>query len=347
MEPTKPKNNEITELTELSTHTTTTVNPKTGSVTTITVNPDGSTTKYFTSYAKIESNFINDMWRTIKAGDERPKFQITHVNDSGETWLFKGLNILSDQDLASYITLGALASVSDEYRSGTILLRPIPKTESAKEHRETIKLKYNAVDAPMLKVKCSFYEFAKEMGYAPSSCGSGKTTKLIKESLDRLFDVTVKITAPDGKDSASFHLISQMQIHEDKTFSVALNPYLASAIFGRRHDTPFPDRQWTPISMNELRKIKSGPTRLILVKLARWIDPGGNPQVVRWNTLINYAWPEQPTTNPNTIRTRKYVINKALEEINALGTWKIVKDTKSRFIISRLKMPELLRNKNI
>ena len=295
--------------------------------------------KYQTTHAKVEPGFVSGIWRSYPKGKEPPSFEIIHETPKANFHFFG--KPLGDQELKLFQALTALAAVGGrkDSKPGPIYLKPTTNSDLGNKHRERIELKYDAIDMNMLVVKTTFYELAKEAGYSQNFCGSSNSIKQIKESLERLWrmSVIVKSNDKEEKNIAGFHLISMYEVDDNKNLTVAINPYLAAAILG--------ERTWVRYEMDEVRELKSAPARLIHAHLCQWVDPGGNPQVVTWERLINYAWPYQKTDNPATLRRRKYLVKKAIEEIGNLkdkSRWTFLKDTKGRFVIVRKKIPQIL-----
>ena len=120
-------------------------------------------------------------------------------------------------------------------------------------------------------------------------------------------NVTVLIT--QSKKQASFHLLSYAFDDEDGRLFVALNPRIAEAILG--------ERSHARIDMNEVRALISDPSRLIHQRLCGWIDPGKFGRV-SVDTFYSYIWPDE-STYPNTIKKRRKIVRKALNEFRNIG----------------------------
>lgn len=156
---------------------------------------------------------------------------------------------------------------------------------------------------PALIVRDSLRRLAREIGVAEG----GKNLKLIRESIERLFGVTVFVQ--QGKRRLGTRLLATYASDEETgDLYVALNPRLAAAILGR---TPY-----ARIDLAEARALQSDPARLIHQRLSGWIDPGKSGEVTA-DTLAGYVWPEEASEAQT--RWRKTKVRKAVTEIKAAG----------------------------
>ena len=140
-------------------------------------------------------------------------------------------------------------------------------------------------------------------------------------------NVTVLIT--QSKKQASFHLLSYAFDDEDGRLFVALNPRIAEAILG--------ERSHARIDMNEVRALISDPSRLIHQRLCGWIDPGKFGRV-SVDTFYSYIWPDE-STYPNTIKKRRKIVRKALNEFRNIG-WLVQEYTRGKWKILRPQIPD-------
>lgn len=155
---------------------------------------------------------------------------------------------------------------------------------------------------------------------------SGGNIRTLKASLVRMANVTVLIT--QSKKQASFHWLSYAFDDGDGRLFVALNPRIAEAILG--------ERSHARIDMNEVRALISDPSRLIHQRLCGWIDPGKFGRV-SIDTFCSYVWPDESTC-PNTIKKRRKVVRKALNEFRNIG-WLVQEYARGKWKISR---PQIL-----
>lgn len=173
-----------------------------------------------------------------------------------------------------------------------------------------------------LIVRDSLRRLAREIGITEG----GRDLKMIRESIERLFGVTVFIQK--GNRRLGTRLLSSYASDEQTgDLYVALNPRLAAAILGR-----VPHAR---IDLAEARALESDPARLIHQRLSGWIDPGksGNATV---ETLAGYVWPEEAPTE-RAARARITKARKAVEEMRA-ARWRVEEMHKDcwRFIRPRL-----------
>ena len=93
---------------------------------------------------------------------------------------------------------------------------------------------------------------------------------------------------------------------------VALNPRVALAVFG--------DQPYTRINMDEVRKLKGGPARILHQRLCAIISQGQRRKILP-DTLISYIWPDP--IEGAAKRKRLMTLRKALAEIVATGAWEV------------------------
>ena len=98
---------------------------------------------------------------------------------------------------------------------------------------------------------------------------------------------------------------------------------------------PYSGRQHVRINMDEVRALKTDPSRLMHQRLCGWIDPGkvGKAEL---DTLCSYVWPDE--TNVEAMKKRRQTARKALAELVAIG-WTINEYAKGKFEIGRPKAP--------
>lgn len=171
-----------------------------------------------------------------------------------------------------------------------------------------------------LIVRDSLRRLAREIGITEG----GRDLKMIRESIERLFGVTVFIQK--GSRRLGTRLLSSYASDEQTgDLYVALNPRLAAAILGR-----VPHAR---IDLAEARALESDPARLIHQRLSGWIDPGKSGDATV-ETLAGYVWPEEG--NDAAMRFRKTRVRKAVAEIAKAG-WRVEQTRKDcwRFIRPR------------
>ena len=195
-----------------------------------------------------------------------------------------------------------------------------------KEHLRTLSVDDHKFDGDSLVVRTTFYELAKECGYADSCFHGGARIKAVQKALETLWSVTVLIRHNSGDVDGS-RLLSHYQADKSGKLTVAINPRLAEGIMGKR--------RYSRLDMNEIRALKSDPARLINQRVCGFIDPGKSHKVAL-DTLIGYVWLSQ-ALNIKAIQWRKRAVRKALTELEVLG-WSAAEYVEDKFDISRRKM---------
>lgn len=258
------------------------------------------------------------LFRSLKKGDyKRMKLDIEYEYGQGEKLEFKAAEPLGSPELRVLQGLVAMAGPSG------LLLTAEPKTESGQQLRLLLDPKFDAIAENAMVVKGSYRALAREMGYENIEDARG-----IREAIERLWGVSV--IAEKNKKRRGFRLLSQYEMDEAQgRLYVALNPRIAAAVLGLA--------QHCRIDMNEVRAIKSDPTRLIHQRLCGWINPGKNGRI-GIEALTDYAWPE-PATEATT-RKRRQRMRESLLELGGLG-WTIDEYARGKFEISRPKNPSL------
>lgn len=238
------------------------------------------------------------LFRALRKGERKTeKLDVTYVYGDGERLEFSGPEPLGADDLRVLQGLVAMAGPEG------VLLHPEPTDENARQLWLNLDPKFDGLKHNSLVVKSSFGMLARETGMA----GGGKSYKLIRESIERLFKVSVFVQ--NGKRRAGFHLLSFVASDDASgQLFVALNPRIAQAILG--------ERQYARIEMSEVRAIKSDPARLIHQRLSAWVNPSSS-RVVALTTLAGYVW--TGTASASTTRKRLERTRKALLELEACG----------------------------
>ena len=259
------------------------------------------------------------LFRSLKRGD-RKKLKLDVTYPYGEDRVeFSGPEPLGVDDMRVLQGLVAMAAISGDSGRG-ILLKPGSENPIGQQMRLLLDLQWDAKEQDAMIAKGSFRQLAYELGYATDSGGA---FRVIRESIERLWKVSVIIQR--GGRRQGFRILSEYASDEDsgKMF-VALNPRLAEAIVGQRPHTR--------IDMAEVRALQTDPARLIHQRLCAWIDPGKADEV-KLDTLCGYVWPDL-AANPNTIKTRRQTIRKALVELVVVG-WAVNEYAKGKFKIKR------------
>jgi hypothetical protein len=243
------------------------------------------------------------LFRSLKKGDRiKQKLHVIYKFGEKELIEFKGPEPLGAEDL---LVLQGLVAMSAPQR---IFLKAEHRGEVATTLREKLDLKWDAVKDPSGVVAASFRKLAREIGYDPDSGGDLKT---IFKSIERLW--TVSIIVQLGNERHGFNMLSSYGSNQ-KTgkLLVAINPRVTEAIFGARPHTR--------INMDEVRKIKSDPARILHQRLCAIISAGDMRKILP-ETLASYIWPDPITGSAK--RRRMMTLRKALTEIAATGSWEV------------------------
>jgi hypothetical protein len=258
------------------------------------------------------------LFRSLKRGD-RKKYKLEVIYEFGEnkSLRFYGFEPLDDLDMR--VLQGIVAMAGPQ---GVILDLNNPKSEAGKQLSLFLEPKWDALENNTLVVKGSFYSLAKEIGYKDP--GSGQTLKDIRESIERLWKVS--IIARDGSRKRGFRMLSDYSSdEEEKRLFVALNPLISEAVLG--------DRQYTKISLAEVRGLKTSPARLMHQRLCGFINHGKTHLTpIDINTLCGYVW--YSVGSKSAIAQRRTRIRKAINELIDVG-WAFNEETKNKYKITR------------
>jgi hypothetical protein len=251
------------------------------------------------------------LFRSLKRGDRiKQKLHVVYKFGKNELIEFKGPEPLGAEDLVVFQGLVAMAGADKK------VLTPKHSSPRATALRERLELKWDAVDSSTLVVDSSFRKLAREIGYDPDSGGDMKT---IAKCVERLW--TVSIIVQSGSTRLGYRMLSAYgSDSKNGKLLVALNCRVALAIIGH---SPY-----SRVDMDEVRKLKSDPARILHQRLCAIISAGNTKKILP-DTLISYIWPD-PTTG-STLRTRRQMLRKALTEIVATGSW----DVKEGYQITR------------
>jgi hypothetical protein len=246
------------------------------------------------------------------------------------TFEFMGPFILGPKEMRVLQGLIALSSVSGDDGKSKLELNQGTVSAAGLEHRRTLEPSGGAFAKTSVVTRTTFYELAKEIGYADSSFHSGHQTKQLRSVLERLWATSLIAEDKDTGVREGSHFLSQYQ-SDPKTgkFTVAINFHVTETILGL-------NKKYTRIDMAEIRALKTDPARLIHQRLCAWIDQGKAGKITL-EGLNEYVWHE-PATNVNTMRRRKTIIRKALAELESLG-WTVDEYVKNKYLITRRDTP--------
>lgn len=256
------------------------------------------------------------LFRSLKRGErKKSKLDISYQIDEERTLRFIGFEPLGGDDLRVLQGLVALAGVDGD------LLGESAVTKLGEELWRLLDVKHDFRNRDALTVGVKASTLLGEMGMSDG----GENIKAFKASLVRMANVT--IIAKNGTKEASTHLLSYTYDEADGKLWVALNPQLVGGILGKQ--------QYSLIDMDEIRRLKSDPARLLHQRLCGWVDPGKSGKV-EIDTLCGYVWPEQSDNKPSTERMRRVAVRKALVELEGLG-WVVHEYAKGKWEIRRPK----------
>jgi hypothetical protein len=267
--------------------------------------------KYEVDHARHDrAHCLAPLFRSLKRG-KRGKLDVTYTFGD-ESIRFVGFEELGADDMRFLQGIVALAGPNG------VLLTPEPKTEAGRQLRLFLEPRFEAIEHDALVVRESMSKLLYEVGMTDG----GENIKALKASLLRMSNVTILVTK--GQKQASFHLLSYAFDESDGRLWVALNPRIADAILGHRPHAR--------IDMGEVRALQTDPARLIHQRLCGWIDPGKSGYV-ELDTLLSYVWPD-PSSNPNTLKTRRQTVRRALAELIGIG-WKVNEYVRDKWQIFR------------
>ncbi len=274
-----------------------------------------SNTKFDLTHVKHDPShcLAPGLFRSLRRGErKKSKLDVTYFIGKDETMRFIGFEPLGADDMRLLQGLVAFGGPHG------LVLTSDPKTDKGRQLRLYLDPKMEAADSDGMVVKENITRLLTEIGLTDGS----DNIKALKASLTRMSNVTVIVTR--GGRQASFHLMSHALDEDDGKIFVALNPLITSAILGRT--------KHTQIDMAEVRALRTSPARLIHQRLCGWIDPGKAGRA-EMDTLSTYIWPDQ-ATNPNTIKTRRQTVRRALAELAGLG-WVVDEYATAKFNIKR------------
>ncbi len=269
--------------------------------------------------------------------DDRHKLKLatTYQFGNGNQIEFSGPEPLGADDLRVLQALIALAPICDEENKKGYTIKQETKSELGKTLREKLELKGDAMQKTVMMVKTSYRKIAQIIGYAEST----NNYIAIQKSIERM--QKVNIIVQKGNIRMGFNLLSSYisQTPDNKQSGkvcIALNPMVSDTILGKEH--------YVRINVDETRAIQSDPACLIHQHLCAMIDFG---MAKRFNidTLCEYVWPDQTEKN-GTIRKRRFMIRKALEELIKLG-WEIKEYMKDKYEIKRPKPEITVKQKKV
>lgn len=305
------------------------------------------------------------LFRMLKKGEtKREKLDVTYRwgKEDRNSVRFWGPEPLDFDDMRILQGIVAMSSKSSD-GGGVINLGVKPTTTIGAGLRQSLDLKFDALEDGTIIAKGSLYQLARETGIITPNARSLDSMKAarIERSLDRIAAVTVLMTRfhdmKNGgvrKEKRGFHMLSRYateaygppeyseiidysEEEEGRLVStvempvigtrlyVALNPLLARAVVG--------DAQHVRIELSEVRDLKMGAARLAHQRLCAWID-AGKSGMVSLETLCGYVWPDHETADGNTKRQHRMKGKAIIEELRRIG-WAITERPGPSFAIKR------------
>jgi len=258
------------------------------------------------------------LFQSFKRGDKKGQnYKVIYEYGGNQTLEFYCFEPLNDLDMR---VLQGLIAMSGP--NGVILNLHSPKSEAGRQLSIFLEPKFDALEDNSMVIKNTFYSLAKEIGYKDPN--GTRTRNDIKKSIERMWHVS--IIARKGTFKRGFRLLSEYASdEEDKRLFVALNPLVTEALLG--------ERQYTHISMNEVRALKTPAARLIHQRLCGFINAGKKHlSPIYIDTLSSYVWPSEASNE--AIKKRRQKVKKGLKELSLLH-WEIEEVTKNNFTIKR------------
>lgn len=240
---------------------------------------------------------VKDLFKSLPKIDKEKRLHVKQ--DYGEYRIeVRGFAQLDGFDLSLLQTIIAMAGVDQK------VIDPTPKGMKGKELREKLGLEYESQFEKALAVDSTYRNLAAQMGRVYG----GSFVEDVQESLKCLGTTFFFVETKKGKSIFGFNVISAI-MGDNSSFSVALNPFLASAIFG--------ERNFAKIFLTESRKLKTEAAKILHSKLSGLVNAGGE-RIFKIETLLEYIWPAEAT--PATKRKRKErLLSKVLPDFHNAG----------------------------
>jgi hypothetical protein len=155
-----------------------------------------------------------------------------------------------------------------------------------------------------------YRDLARAIGYTGAI--GGATVRNIKESINRLGRVRVKLTTRD--EETSFNMISFSNLKAEK-LTIGLNLRVVECLQNGNASG------FTHIDLGELRKIDCAVTGLIHAKLEGFNSPGAS-HAYSLSTLFQHVWAEKIDMTKSSHRMRLPIIRAAVAKIADVG-WSV------------------------
>ena len=240
---------------------------------------------------------VKDLFKSLPKADKEKRLHVKQTYGDYQIEV-RGFAQLDGFDLSLLQTIIAMAGVDQK------VIDPSPKGMKGKELREKLNLEYDSQFEKALVVDSTYRKLAAQMGRRYG----GSFTEDVKESLKNISTTSFFIETKKGKSIFGFNIISTI-VGSDTSFTIALNPFLASAIFG--------ERNFAKIFLTESRKLKTEAARILHSKLSGLVNAGGE-RIFNMETIIEMIWTSEAT--PATKRKRKErLIGKVLPDLQNSG----------------------------
>ena len=182
-----------------------------------------------------------------------------------------------------------------------------------------------AAQRPLVVHDVSISAIAREIGLSSNAAGSKAA---VFDAVLRLCDVRITERRQGGRAGSKVPLmtVSWQTTGRDRRLTVALNPWLASAVLS--------GGQCARIDMSQLRSVRSDIATLLLLRLSALIDEGVT-RAVRLETLLEYVHATDGTDmNRSTQRGRKCALMTGIAEIKGQG-WQVRETSQGLFAFTR------------
>ncbi len=240
---------------------------------------------------------VKDLFKSLPKADKEKRLHVKQTYGEYQVEI-RGFAQLDGFDLSLLQTIVAMAGVDQK------IIDPSPKGMKGQELREKLSLEYDSQFEKALAVNSTYRNLADQMGRRYG----GSFAEEVKESLKNISTTSFFVETKKGKNLFGFNIISAL-IGSGDSFTIALNPFLASAIFG--------ERNFAKIFLTESRKLKTEPARILHSKLSGLVNAGGE-RIFNMETIIEMIWNSEAT--PATKRKRKErLIGKVLPDLQNAG----------------------------
>jgi hypothetical protein len=244
-------------------------------------------------------------------------FRLTRPDETDTPFLYKGSE---NRGLRSIRWSGPKPLGPSEQTLLLVLHRLLHRTSPAAAGRCPSDLLHDLqivgdYGAPVLHSEIRWTQLVRALG---KSRRGGRTTRLIRESLQRLADVTVTVVSLDQRHSS--RLIASEAGRQ--TIRVALCPRLSERLIAAHLGTG--NGLFSIISLTERSRLTSDPAKLLHAWLSVWLRQGRS-RTIRVTTLEQHVWSHPP--HPANRGRRRAQLLDAIGQIAALPMWEVSVDS--------------------